>query len=55
LKEEINKAIEDYNQAIKLDPNEASTYGLRFHAYRKIGELEKAKKDFDKYIKLKKQ
>ncbi|GAH51364.1 unnamed protein product, partial [marine sediment metagenome] len=54
LKGEIHKAIGDYNQAIKMDPNDASAYALRGLAYKKIGKLEKAKKDFDKFVKLKK-
>jgi Tfp pilus assembly protein PilF len=38
--------LEDYNQAILLDENDALAYRQRATLYQEIGELEKASADF---------
>ena len=39
-------AIADYNQAIRLNPDNAKAYKNRGHAYRKLGENQQALRDF---------
>ncbi len=48
IKGEYNKTIEDHNQAIRLDPNDASAYFWRGWAYEQKGDQQKAKADFNK-------
>ena len=43
-----NRAIADFNQAIKLDPNLASAYVVRGKAFQKKGDLVTAEINFDK-------
>ncbi len=50
--EEYNKAIEDYNEAIRLDPKDASYFFKRGLAKQKIGEPDQAEKDFAAAKKL---
>jgi tetratricopeptide (TPR) repeat protein len=49
---EYEKAIEDYNKAIELDPKFAIAYTNRGVAYDKLKEHEKAIEDFNKAIEL---
>ena len=49
---EYEKAIEDYNKAIELDPNLAGVYYNRGNAYFYLKQYEKAIEDFDKAIEL---
>jgi tetratricopeptide (TPR) repeat protein len=44
-KRDYEKAIADYTEAIRLDPNNASVYRMRAEAYRAKGESGKAKAD----------
>lgn len=44
-KEEFDKAISDYNTAIKLNPDYAETYCNRGEAWLHLQEWEKAKSD----------
>ena len=46
------KAIAQYEAAIALDKNYASSYNQLGYAYREIGEYEKAEQAFKDYIKL---
>ncbi len=39
-------AIEDYTQAIRLDPNHADAYNSRANIYRQLGNKEEAIADF---------
>lgn len=50
---EINLAIADYNQAIKLNPKFAQAYHNRGVAYDHKGDFDRAIQDFDHAIKLK--
>ena len=52
-KSELDAAIRDYDQAIKLDPEYADPFNGRGVAYDKKGELEHAVRDYDQAIKLK--
>lgn len=46
------KAIDDYDRALRLDPNLADTYNNRGYAYYGLGEVRKAIRDFDRAIQL---
>jgi len=52
LKEEYNRAIADYDQAIRLDPKYALAYFVRGLVYQKIGNAAKADADFAKAREL---
>jgi protein O-mannosyl-transferase len=49
---QFEKAIEDQNKAIALDPFYYNSYVNRGFAYSEIGQLDKASQDFDKAIAL---
>jgi tetratricopeptide (TPR) repeat protein len=53
LKGDYDRAIADYNQAIKLNAKFASAYNNRAVAYDKKGEYDRAMVDYDQAIKLK--
>jgi tetratricopeptide (TPR) repeat protein len=53
LKGEWDRAIQDYNQAVKLDPKFASAFNNRGVAYDKKGEYDRAIHDYEQAIKLK--
>ncbi len=44
---EYHKAIEQYSKAIEIDPNNITAYINRFNAYRLIGDVANAQKDFE--------
>ena len=52
-KGEVELAIEDYTEAIVLDPKFAEAYYQRGLAYAKNGELDKAIEDYTTAIELK--
>ena len=52
LKGDYDRAIADYNQAIKLNAKSASAYNNRGVAYDKNGEYDRAILDYDQAIKL---
>jgi Flp pilus assembly protein TadD len=52
LKGDIDKAIADLDEAIRLDPDDANTYQYRGLAYEKKGEKAKAEADFAQAKKL---
>ena len=52
-KGEVELAIEDYTEAIALDPKFAEAYYQRGLAYRKKGEVELAIADYTQAIELK--
>jgi tetratricopeptide (TPR) repeat protein len=49
---EIDEAIDDYTQAITLDPNEAWGFGGRAAAYMAKKEYDKAIADLNEAIRL---
>ncbi|HBE57407.1 MAG TPA: hypothetical protein DEG17_27425 [Cyanobacteria bacterium UBA11149] len=49
---ENDQAIDDFNQALKLEPNNARTYNNRGVAYREKGEKDRAIADFNLALKL---
>jgi len=51
-KQELDQALEDYNQAIQLNPDLAKAYSNRGAVYGKQGKLEKALEDFNQAIQL---
>ncbi|TMK10002.1 MAG: tetratricopeptide repeat protein, partial [Alphaproteobacteria bacterium] len=51
-KGEYDRAVQDYDQSIKLDPNYARAFNNRGVAYQKKGEYDRAIEDFDASIKL---
>ena len=51
-KGEYEKAIQDYDEAILLDPLDAITYSNRGSAYYNLGQHERAIQDYDEAILL---
>ena len=51
-KGEYDRAVQDYDQSIKLNPNYSRTFNNRGVAYQKKGEYDLAIKDFDEAIRL---
>jgi Flp pilus assembly protein TadD len=47
------KAVEDYTEAIRLQPNYWQAYGNRANAYQQLGETEKARRDLARAKELK--
>src|SRR5262249_8980100 len=52
VKGEYDRAIADYAESIKADPNYAKAFNNRGAAYQKLGQLKLAVNDFDRSIKL---
>jgi regulator of sirC expression with transglutaminase-like and TPR domain len=48
-------ALDDFTQALKLDPNQADALSYRGLGYQKLGEIDKAIEDFRNYLKLEKE
>jgi tetratricopeptide (TPR) repeat protein len=53
LKGDLDRAVQDYAQAIKLDPRFAPAYNNRAIAFDRKGEYDRAIQDFEQAIKLK--
>jgi tetratricopeptide (TPR) repeat protein len=51
-KGDLDRAISDYNDAIRLDPNYAFAYNSRGKAYRAKGDLDRAISDYNDAIRL---
>ena len=51
-KGEYDRAVQDYDQSIKLNPNYAQAFNNRGVAYQKKAEYDRAIEDFDESIKL---
>jgi len=49
---DYQKAIDNFNEAIKLDPLYATAYGNRGIVYSKLGEYQKAIEDYNKAIEI---
>src|SRR5262245_26019418 len=52
---EHQRAFEDFDQAIKLDPNYLPAYCERGYLYWEEGEFERARQDFERVIRLKRR
>jgi len=52
LKKEYDKAIKDYDEALRLDPRYAQTFYERGLAWRNKKDYDKAIKDYDEAIRL---
>ena len=50
---DYEKAIEDYTQAIQINPGEALYYQNRAKTYHKLGDAEKAEADEQKAKEIK--
>jgi tetratricopeptide (TPR) repeat protein len=51
-KHEYDRAIEDYNRSIQLDPRHTTAFFNRGLAYVAIGDADQAMRDFDEQIRL---
>ncbi|KHO54544.1 MAG: TPR protein [archaeon GW2011_AR19] len=51
-KEEYDSAIVNYNVAIKLDTDNFQAYSNRIYAYKCLGKIEKANKDYKKFNEM---
>jgi tetratricopeptide (TPR) repeat protein len=51
-KEQYDRAIQDYNQAIKLNPKDSFPFNNRGNAYFNKGEYDRAIQDYTQAIKL---
>jgi lipoprotein NlpI len=51
-KRDLDRAIQDYDQAIRLDPQNGNAILNRGNAYNRKGEYDRALKDFDAGIRL---
>ncbi len=49
---EVERAIEDFDQAITLDPNHAQAFNNRANAYDHLGEVERAIEDYVDVLRL---
>jgi spermidine synthase len=49
---QYQRAIEDFNQAIRLEPDDALAYNSRGFAYNQLGQYQLAVKDFNQAIRL---
>ena len=52
MKDEYERAIADYDTAISLDQDNAYSYYSRGWAHLLLGEVSKARADFDKALEL---
>jgi len=52
FKGDLDHAIVDYDQAIRLDPNYAPAFSNRGHAYRHKGNYDRAIADYDEALRL---
>ena len=51
-RKEYDKALAEFDEAIRLDPKCTGAYGGRAISWRKKGEPEKAEKDFAEFKRL---
>ncbi len=49
---EFARAIEDYDEALRLDPDDGDSYNNRGNAYYKLGEFARAIEDYDEALRL---
>jgi tetratricopeptide (TPR) repeat protein len=53
IKANYAQAIDDFNEAIRLEPNYANAFNNRGVAYKNMGELDRAVADYDQAIAIK--
>ena len=53
LKANYAQAIDDFNEAIRLEPGNANAFNNRGVAYRNMGDLDRAVADYDQAIRIK--
>ena len=51
-KDNLEQALIDYTQAIRLDPKYIPAYANRGYAFYKLGDLDRALADFEKVLEL---
>jgi lipoprotein NlpI len=51
-KRDFDRAVQDYDEAIRLDPDSALAYNNRGSAYQHRGDYDRAIQDYDRAIKL---
>jgi protein O-mannosyl-transferase len=49
---QYDRAVQDYTEAIAIDPSQDKAYHNRGWAYRELGQIDKALKDYDTAIRL---
>ena len=49
---DVDRAIEDYNEAIRLNPGAADAFNNRGNAFRTRDELDRALRDYDEALRL---
>ena len=49
---DFDRAIKDYDEAIRLNPRAADAYNNRGNAYRALDDLDRARRDYDEAIRL---
>ena len=49
---DLERALRDYNEAIRLNPGAADAFNNRGNAYRDLDDLERAMRDYDQAIRL---
>jgi tetratricopeptide (TPR) repeat protein len=52
FKDEYDRAIADFNRAVKLNPENAQAYAFRGMTYKAKGEIEQARADLERAIEL---
>ena len=51
-KKQYDLAIQDYNEAIKIDPTDVRGFNSRGYAYLNKGQIDRAVQDYDQALKL---
>jgi tetratricopeptide (TPR) repeat protein len=49
---DLDGAIEDYTQAIRINPTYANAYGVRGFAYDQLGQFTEALANYRRYVEL---
>ena len=51
-KKQFDRAIQDFDQAARLDPNDATAFASRGDAYMLVGAFDRAMSDYDQAVRL---
>jgi Tfp pilus assembly protein PilF len=51
-KKQPDRAIRDFDQAVRLDPNDATAFAYRAGVYLRTGALDRAISDYDQAVRL---